>query len=112
MDECAGQVPELLPEEVRLAHSLAQVEFSCRNIHFPESWEALEIARRRLIFEEFFLLSCGMSLLRTGRDRGAGPGGGEAGFGAVFVPAALLLYRRPAPHRGRGGGRYGLGPGP
>ena len=73
VDECAGQVPELLPEEVRLGHSLAQVEFSCRNIHFPESWEALEIARRRLIFEEFFLLSCGMSLLRTGRDRGAGP---------------------------------------
>ena len=73
VDECAGQVPELLPEEVRLAHSLAQVEFSCRNIHFPESWEALEIARRRLIFEEFFLLSCGMALLRTGRDRGAGP---------------------------------------
>ena len=73
VDECARQVPELLPEEVRLAHSLAQVEFSCRNIHFPESWEALEIARRRLIFEEFFLLSCGMSLLRTGRDRGAGP---------------------------------------
>ncbi len=73
VDACAAQAPELLPEEVRLAHSLAQVEFSCRNIHFPESWEALEIARRRLIFEEFFLLSCGMSLLRTGRDRGAGP---------------------------------------
>lgn len=73
VDACAGQVPELLPEEVRLGHSLAQVEFSCRNIHFPESWEALELARRRLIFEEFFLLSCGMSLLRTGRDRGAGP---------------------------------------
>lgn len=73
VDECAGQAPELLPEEVRLAHSLAQVEFSCRNIHFPESWEALELARRRLIFEEFFLLSCGMALLRTGRDRGAGP---------------------------------------
>ncbi len=73
VDECAGQVSELLPEEVRLAHSLAQAEFSYRNIHFPESWEALEIARRRLIFEEFFLLSCGMALLRTGRDRGAGP---------------------------------------
>ena len=55
VDACAAQAPELLPEEVRLAHSLAQVEFSCRNIHFPESWEALELARRRLIFEEFFL---------------------------------------------------------
>ena len=73
VDACAAQAPELLPEEVRLAHSLAQVEFSCRNIHFPESWEALELARRRLIFEEFFLLSCGMALLRTRRDRGAGP---------------------------------------
>lgn len=73
VDACAGQVGELLPEEIRLAHSLAQSEFSYRNVHFPESWESLELARRRLIFEEFFYLTCGMALLKGRRDGGAGP---------------------------------------
>jgi ATP-dependent DNA helicase RecG len=73
VDACAGQVGELLPEGIRLAHSLAQSEFSYRNIHFPESWESLELARRRLIFEEFFYLTCGMALLKSRRDSGAGP---------------------------------------
>lgn len=70
---CAGQIEERLPEELRLAHSLAQSEFSYQNIHFPESWEALELARRRLIFEELFYLTCGMALLRSRREEGAGP---------------------------------------
>lgn len=73
VEACAGQVVELLPEEIRLAHELAQSEFSYQNIHFPESWESLELARRRLIFEEFFYLTCGMALLKSRRDGGAGP---------------------------------------
>ena len=73
VDACAGEIPELLPAEVRRVHALAQSEFSYRNIHFPDSWESLELARRRLIFEEFFYLTCGMALLKSGRDRGRGP---------------------------------------
>ena len=38
------------------------------NIHFPASPEALNTARRRLVFEELFLLSCGLSLLRQRRE--------------------------------------------
>lgn len=72
VDDCAGQMPELLPERIRLGHQLAQCEFSYKNIHFPESWEALELARRRLIFEEFFYLTCGMALLKNRRDQGNG----------------------------------------
>ncbi len=72
VDSCAGELPELLPETVRLAHQLAQCEFSIQNIHFPTSWEALALARRRLIFEEFFYLTCGMALLKNRRDLGSG----------------------------------------
>lgn len=78
--ECAGQMAEVLPERVRLEHALAQSEFSYRNIHFPESWEALELARRRLIFEELFQLSCGMALLRSRRTGEAGPVFAESGL--------------------------------
>ncbi|MEG1858514.1 MAG: ATP-dependent DNA helicase RecG, partial [Pseudoflavonifractor sp.] len=72
VEDCAGAVTERLPEEIRLKYALAQVEFSYRNIHFPESWENLELAKRRLIFEEFFYLTCGMALLKKRRERGAG----------------------------------------
>ncbi len=63
---------ETIPEQVRLAHSLCQVEFAYQNIHFPENFEALEIARRRMIFEELLTLTCGMALLKDRRGQGAG----------------------------------------
>ena len=72
VDECAGQMEEVLPGPLRREHALAAAEFACRNIHFPRDEEALELARRRLIFEELFYLTCGMALLRTRRDEAAG----------------------------------------
>ena len=72
VEECAGQVEETLPAGLRREHALAAAEFACRNIHFPRDEEALELARRRLIFEELFCLACGMALLRTRRTRAEG----------------------------------------
>ena len=72
VDECAGQLEEVLPGPLRREHALAAAEFACRSIHFPRDEEALELARRRLIFEELFCLTCGMTLLRTRRDEAAG----------------------------------------
>jgi len=69
VEECAGLFPDELPTGLRQAHSLASVEYAIQNVHFPKDWEALEIARRRLAFEELFTLSCGMAFLR--RRRGA-----------------------------------------
>jgi len=80
VEACAAQMPECLPLPVRQEHALAAAEYSCRNIHFPADEEALALARRRLIFEELFCLSCGLALLRTRRDQGRGP---------VFPPAPL-----------------------
>lgn len=70
--ECAGQIPDDLPAEVRLSHHLATAEYAVQNIHFPRDQEALELARRRLIFEELFILSCGMAFLRQRRTDGEG----------------------------------------
>ena len=72
VEECAGQVEESLPQDLRQAHNLAEAEFAIRNVHFPADEEALAVARRRLIFEELFYLTCGMALLRTRRDKAAG----------------------------------------
>lgn len=41
----------------------------CRQIHFPDSFEKLELARRRLVFEELFYLAAGLALLKSGAVR-------------------------------------------
>lgn len=65
---CAEELPETLPQEVRQNYQLAAVEYAVQNIHFPESEEALQLARRRLIFEELFYLSVGLTSLKFRRD--------------------------------------------
>ena len=72
VDDCLDSLPEFLPEQVRLDHALCQIQYARKNIHFPPSWEELAIARRRLVFEELFTLTCGLSLLKERRERGAG----------------------------------------
>ncbi len=47
--------PEYLPEEIRMDQELAEYNFALRTIHFPVKWEDLLLARRRLVFDEFFL---------------------------------------------------------
>ena len=53
-------LPELLrdplPDEMRKRLELCQLRFAMENIHFPGSMELLEIARRRLVFEELLEL--------------------------------------------------------
>ena len=73
LDECRELLPDVLPDEVRMAHQLCYVNYAYENIHFPASFEALEQAHRRLVFEELFLLTCGLHLLRSRRVDVAGP---------------------------------------
>ena len=72
VEVCAPRREETIPEAVRLAHRLCQVEYAYQNIHFPRDFEALAIARRRMIFEELLCLTCGMALLKRRRGRGTG----------------------------------------
>lgn len=47
-------LPEILPPDVVRRQSLCTLAYAIKNIHFPEDGEALQRARRRLIFEEYF----------------------------------------------------------
>lgn len=60
-----GAVEEVLPAEIVRTHRLAECRFAYRSVHFPESWEAIEKARHRLVFEEFFLLQVGLARRRA-----------------------------------------------
>ena len=73
VDACLEQVTDTLPPVVRQEHQLAALPFSYQNIHFPRSFEELALARRRLIFEELFYLSCGLAFLKQRRGSEIGP---------------------------------------
>ena len=69
---CVDELPDVLPEDVRLAYGLCHTRFAYENIHFPPDDESLAAARRRLAFEELFLLALGLKLLRDRRTFVAG----------------------------------------
>ena len=69
---CVDELPDILPEDVRLVYQLCHTRFAYENIHFPADDEALSAARRRLAFEELFLLALGLKLLRERRTFVAG----------------------------------------
>ena len=73
LEGCLEQVEETLPTALRQEHELAALPFSYQNVHFPGSFEELALARRRLIFEELFYLSCGLAMLSSRRGGEAGP---------------------------------------
>ena len=68
LDACADILPDVLPDRVRQHHQLCRIEYAYENIHFPESVEALDLARRRLAFEELFLFTIGLERLRSRRE--------------------------------------------
>ena len=72
MDICKGSLPDVLPEEIREKYQLAQASFAYENIHSPADFEALEIARRRLIFEELFLLACALGQMKGSHSKSDG----------------------------------------
>ena len=68
LDACGDILPDVLPDEVRRDHQLCRVGFAYENIHFPADGESLDLARRRLAFEELFLFTLGLRRLRQRRE--------------------------------------------
>ncbi len=52
---------EYLPEDILKKYNLCDIKFALFNIHFPKSRESLERAKKRLVFEELFLMQTGMN---------------------------------------------------
>ena len=72
LDACLDRIPDVLPQDVRERCRLAQTAYAYENIHFPKDFDALELARRRLIFEELFVLACALGRIRGERVREEG----------------------------------------
>lgn len=67
--ESGIEMPDILPESVRERNSLCSFKTALKNIHFPSDPELLEQAKRRLVFEELFVLQTGLAFLKK-RKRG------------------------------------------
>ena len=57
-------IENIIPSEIMLRQDLLDRKTALRQIHFPESEETFEKARRTIVFEEFFLLQLKLALLR------------------------------------------------
>ena len=59
---------EILPESVRRNYGILPAERAYYAIHQPANMAEAEMAKKRLIFEEFFVFSAGLSLMRAARS--------------------------------------------
>lgn len=64
-----GEFAETLPQEIRQKYDLIDLTAAMRNIHFPNSFELLAAARKRLIFEELLTLQLGLLKLKSKKRR-------------------------------------------
>ena len=98
LTECRHLLADCLPDAVRQEHQLCHSGYAYENIHFPADAEALNLARRRMVFEELFILSCGLQMLRSRRTDVAGPACAAADMEEFYraLPFPLTKAQRRA----------------
>ena len=57
-------LPEIFSNELRKKYDLCEINYALEQIHRPSSLESVEVARKRLIFEELFLLQLALLTIR------------------------------------------------
>jgi len=72
LEKSGDNLQDILPDNIVKNYELCRARFAYENIHFPEDMKILEIARKRLIFEELFVLAAAMKLLRARRGEKSG----------------------------------------
>ncbi len=63
-----GLLREYQPREIRERYQLSEYNFAVAQIHFPENEHALMLARRRLVFDEFFFFILQLRFLKSKRE--------------------------------------------
>src|SRR5712692_7336082 len=89
VDRYAAMVPDHLPASIRSAGQLMPLPEAISHIHYPENDAALLSARRRLAFDELFLIQLGMQERRTRWQREAPPGNAfKIDLAKIFIDAS------------------------
>ncbi len=88
----AGQLEEVLPQELVRKYRLVSHQEAVYKMHKPETDEDLRQAHRRLAFEEFFLFQLQLQWFRAQRQQKT------QGVGRVLPQDAFPMYRDSLPH--------------
>ena len=70
--KCGEEFCDFLPLGAEARHQLIDVSSAYTAVHFPRSLEEAEAARRRFIFEEFFVFCCGARLIKKQNEQDVG----------------------------------------
>lgn len=87
LEQTADFLPETLPDWVLQKYQLCSRSYAILNIHFPKDKEALELARKRLVFEELFLFQSAIFHLRSNRMDAKGTSFADIGCAQEFIDA-------------------------
>ena len=69
---CADGMADVIPQGIREKNGLCDFKTALKSIHFPLERQALESAKRRLVFGELFVLQTGLLFLKRRRRALAG----------------------------------------
>ena len=72
LDAVPGDWPDPLPELLRVKYRLPDAADALSAIHRPKNRREVDEARRRMVFEELFLLCCGLQQLKERRRADSG----------------------------------------
>ena len=100
LDAVPGDWPDPLPEVLRARYDLPDAADALAAIHRPQTAQDVTEARRRMVFEELFLLCCGLQQLKERR---------KADAGLVFSDAALPDFFAALPFSPTGAQRRAIG---
>ena len=64
LDNCIGEIPEILPKKIIDAYNIMPRREALFNIHFPKYRDAFLQARNRLVFEEFFIFQLALLAIK------------------------------------------------
>lgn len=99
LDAVPGDWPDPLPEVLRARYDLPDAADALAAIHRPQSVQDMADARRRMVFEELFLLCCGLQQLKERR---------RADTGLVFSDASLADFFAALPFSPTGAQRRAI----
>ena len=64
------QAEDYMPEEIVRDNNLCSMTEALLNIHFPEDPDMLNEARRRIIYDELFIMQIGLLMMKRGKEKG------------------------------------------
>ena len=104
VDRYAAMVPDHLPVSIRSAGKLMPLPEAISHIHYPENEQALTAARRRLAFDELFLIQLGMQERRSRWQR-EGPRGNafKIDLARILIDADTISESADSPLNVRAG---------